>query len=920
MANKFFVGVIDSDWNDTGNWSATSGGAGGAGVPSSTDDAFFDANSPDCVLDVSPIVFGIDFTGYVNTITGTGFTLQVGLIASSSGAILASTATYTNFDLIMKNATTAVDFNNATIRDLTLINTTTATKTITFTGSKINLTGELKLETTTTGATVCQFETNNPDITLNNVTAVAATTGDNFLRMGSGTWFYTGNTFDVSTFEAGKVIAGTSTLQIDMNDANFTWNDTNQTLHNVTINFNHTTLRNFNSTPGTTITITGVFEVHVLNTADLVIDFRTYVCPDGFVSEEASTGELNIDGTTDITTITCRAGIGTNEVDLRGLAAISNIINLNIGDADYTFRPGSVTIQFPNFFSTLLTTTTRTITVAGNTFVVGNHWDLEFTDNASCDPLDIIFTGCEYAPVTGTYQNVNTKNAATDFNLTMGTQNWLFPINNFGATGHGTFLNDVNVLTPTTGVTTFQLSSTDVTDLDLRTELNDVIIHGGTGTRSVAFESTRAPVINGSLTIEVTAAGAVTLDYNPAQIFEVKGNFVFQVNGGAGSYVLDMGSNVWKFGGDITIGSGAQITLDSETANIELNGIVTQTITLDSTQMNTVTVSNITSGGVIFDDATDFTALAADADTDDIAIRFKAALTHNINNLTLTGTGSNVVNLRSTILDTQWKIIVTGTETVDHVNVRDSDNSGSANAIDVPGTNSVDAGNNINWDFGITDADFQIVQFGQLVTVTGLRIPVAVAHNLEFAQTPSVIRIQPASVSHIFELTQDPAIIASMIVDVSQVLEFAQGTVAQDPLECDPDTTVILDNVSFWFPYVEMTNRLILPRPEIGDEHEAHTRVVARHTRGGTLRAYNQGFVFEVFNFTFTGLNRNKRDEVIAFAKLSRADIVRFRDHENRVWRGMIVSSPTVLVSTGRSSPGGEDYSVAMSFEGSQIA
>jgi hypothetical protein len=46
MANRFWVGGSGT-WNDTNtdNWSTTSGGAGGASIPTSSDNAFFDANS-----------------------------------------------------------------------------------------------------------------------------------------------------------------------------------------------------------------------------------------------------------------------------------------------------------------------------------------------------------------------------------------------------------------------------------------------------------------------------------------------------------------------------------------------------------------------------------------------------------------------------------------------------------------------------------------------------------------------------------------------------------------------------------------------------------------------------------------------------------------------------------------------------------
>lgn len=44
MASRYWVGNA-GNWNDTAHWSATSGGASGASVPTSSDDVYFDANS-----------------------------------------------------------------------------------------------------------------------------------------------------------------------------------------------------------------------------------------------------------------------------------------------------------------------------------------------------------------------------------------------------------------------------------------------------------------------------------------------------------------------------------------------------------------------------------------------------------------------------------------------------------------------------------------------------------------------------------------------------------------------------------------------------------------------------------------------------------------------------------------------------------
>lgn len=41
MADRYWVAAA-SNWNDTANWSTTSGGSGGASIPGSSDVAIFD--------------------------------------------------------------------------------------------------------------------------------------------------------------------------------------------------------------------------------------------------------------------------------------------------------------------------------------------------------------------------------------------------------------------------------------------------------------------------------------------------------------------------------------------------------------------------------------------------------------------------------------------------------------------------------------------------------------------------------------------------------------------------------------------------------------------------------------------------------------------------------------------------------------
>ncbi len=54
MANRYWVASTAGNWSDTANWSATSGGSGGASVPGPGDTAYFDGNGlGNCTLDVA---------------------------------------------------------------------------------------------------------------------------------------------------------------------------------------------------------------------------------------------------------------------------------------------------------------------------------------------------------------------------------------------------------------------------------------------------------------------------------------------------------------------------------------------------------------------------------------------------------------------------------------------------------------------------------------------------------------------------------------------------------------------------------------------------------------------------------------------------------------------------------------------------
>ena len=97
-AKRYWVAAISDNWNNTANWSTTSGGPGGASVPGSSDYAYFNGNgNGSCSINVAVNIYGINISNYAgaiyqtstNTITvGSGDWIQSGGTFSGGSAYI----------------------------------------------------------------------------------------------------------------------------------------------------------------------------------------------------------------------------------------------------------------------------------------------------------------------------------------------------------------------------------------------------------------------------------------------------------------------------------------------------------------------------------------------------------------------------------------------------------------------------------------------------------------------------------------------------------------------------------------------------------------------------------------------------------------------------------------------------------------
>ena len=87
MANRYWVASFAGTWNDTFNWSTTSGGFGGASVPGASDDVIFDTNGAGkCTVDANIDVLSITYTSYAGTFEASTYNINVAGSVSASGS------------------------------------------------------------------------------------------------------------------------------------------------------------------------------------------------------------------------------------------------------------------------------------------------------------------------------------------------------------------------------------------------------------------------------------------------------------------------------------------------------------------------------------------------------------------------------------------------------------------------------------------------------------------------------------------------------------------------------------------------------------------------------------------------------------------------------------------------------------------
>ncbi|MBL7859322.1 MAG: hypothetical protein JNM57_16635 [Cyclobacteriaceae bacterium] len=226
--NRYWIATTPSNWNNTANWSAASGGAGGASIPVAGSVAIFNGvggRNGDCILDIDPTVGGLTINGYSGTIDLSGFTLTTtGTNSLSTGSFSntgapatltlnggTSTFSGTLFNVPLTGTAARLFFNGSVFNNAINL-TKTSNNTDAGTGGNVF---NASVELTNTSNNPLQLGETNPDIFHNTVTLnINSNSSISLARGATGTLF--NENIIINYNNTGSVIfgaaGGTSTL------------------------------------------------------------------------------------------------------------------------------------------------------------------------------------------------------------------------------------------------------------------------------------------------------------------------------------------------------------------------------------------------------------------------------------------------------------------------------------------------------------------------------------------------------------------------------------------------------------------------------------------------------------------------------------------------------------------------------------
>lgn len=673
MANRYWVGGTAS-WDGTAGtkWATTSGGAGGAAVPTSADDVFFDANSG-----ANTVTIASGNTG-AKSITCTGFT---GTLAGSSAITVSGSVT-----LVV-----GMTFSNTSTWTLagtgTLVSAGKTFSALTISGSGITVTlGDALAVTNALTVTRGTFDTANYNVTAGNFSSdnsntrtvalgsstITITTGSVGWNIGSST----GLTFNAGTSQINFTGTNSGSAMISANNATF---------YNVAYNgasgspfisgagntFNNLTISSPSATGITSFGFGGTATINgILACSGASGIRRVFVRSDTF-------------GTSCTLTVATCAPADCDFRDITIAGAAAPISGTRLGDcggnSGITF-PAAKTVYWnpaasAQFASASWATSSGSTTLSTDNFPLAQ--DTAVFDNASRAGVSDSSSGISWN--VGSI-DFSSRTTALTFNISRGLSvygDWTQGSGYTSTFSTGMYFSGRSTQTITCNGVNFKY----------QLYIQGV---GNTVQLADAFIGTTSPINLNSGTFDAANYNVTTTQF----VTGASGTSARTLKMGSGTWTLSSTGAVWN------IFSTTNLTFNKETANIVLSDTssTARTFAGGGLTYNKLTIGGTTGTSTLtFTGSNTFSELAS---TKTVAhtLSFTAGTTTTVGAWTISGTSGNVVTIQSATAASHT-LTKTGGGTVSSDYLSISRSTATPGSTWYAGTTSTDGGNNSGWIF-----------------------------------------------------------------------------------------------------------------------------------------------------------------------------------------------------------------------------
>ena len=720
MADRYWVGGTGT-WSstNTANWSASSGGASGASVPTATDNVFFDAGSDSggiftVTMATSPRVCnditinGLDFT---MTLAGA----SIGLTVSGSLSFPATNFTRTYTGTTTFNATTtgktittngvafgaAVTFNGVgggwQLQDAL---TTASTAAVTLTAGSLDLNGK-----TLTGGTFVGDGSSTRSIAFGSAGSIVLTTtsvGSTVLDIKTATNFTFTGTSNISaamsvtrTFNFGGTAGATTSNRLNINltsgasvptftgsfrQIDFTGSTSNP--GSVTISCHGFTLASGGTYTGTSFTTVGDGTLTFVGKTI----FNLTINGSGITTTLGDNGSVN--GTTDVTLTAGTLALSSYTLTTPSFSSSNtNTRSINFGTGTIAISTNS-----PGTIWTTSTTTGLTISGTPNVTISSTYGGASTTRILPGSPSESNTISFNFITTNPLSIDMSASGNIRDFKITAG------------ASGGGSTRSFSTGTLTIYGNLEFTNANLDLTNLSL-------VMAATSGTKTMSY-STVYLAFNSNLNFN-GIGGTWQLLNNVAFTSTTFTNGTVDLNGktlNVGSATTATGTKNLTFnGGTLAIANSGTAWNNAAPTNFTTTaGTGTGTISMTAASSKTFAGGGSTyncslnqggsgtlviTGANTFNDITNTNATASQ-------ITFPASTTTTVNAFTLSGSSGNLVSIRSSTPGTQFTLSdSSGTVSVSFLNIQDSNATGGATWQSFVGNGNVNSGNNSGWRF-----------------------------------------------------------------------------------------------------------------------------------------------------------------------------------------------------------------------------